>query len=180
MPFVDFFGFCFCVFEHSASTTSYTLSEYHEDRQGTEAPAEPGERFVKSPLQRILTAHIMGRWAKHKGALAHISLKRLIEMLQLQCAQRFPARPADPDSSLFAELFAASQPEPSQPDVSTAKDAPQLEPSWFSVGPFPEKVCNSFPAGRLTGFFLQEFRSAHPQDVYTRSQLHALHLQDVH
>jgi len=28
-------------------------------------------------------------------------------MLELQCAQRFPARPADPDSSVFAELFPA-------------------------------------------------------------------------
>jgi len=48
----------------------------HEDRQGAEAPAEPGERIAKSPLQRTLTAHITGRWAKHEGALAHISLKR--------------------------------------------------------------------------------------------------------
>jgi len=63
----------------------------HENRHGAEALAEPGERFAKSPLQRTLTAHIMGRWAKHKGALAHISLKRSIEMLALQCAQRFPA-----------------------------------------------------------------------------------------
>jgi len=66
-------------------------------------------------------AHIMGRWAKHEGSLAHISLKRSIEMLELQCAQRFPARPADPDSSVFAELFPASQPKPSQPNVPTEK-----------------------------------------------------------
>jgi len=55
----------------------------HEDWHGAEAPAEPGERIAKSPLQRTLTAHIMGHWAKHKGALAHISLKRLVEMLEL-------------------------------------------------------------------------------------------------
>jgi len=85
----------------------------HEDCQGAEALAEPGERIAKSPLQRTLMAHIMGRWAKHEGALAHISLKRSIEMLKLQCAQRFPARPAYHDSSVFAELFPASQPEPS-------------------------------------------------------------------
>jgi len=72
-----------------------------------------GEQFAKSPLQRTLTAHIMGRWAKHEGALAHIILKRSIEMLALQCAHRFPARPADPDSSVFAELYPALQPEPS-------------------------------------------------------------------
>ena len=65
----------------------------HEDRQGAEAPAEPGDRIAKSTLQRTLTAHIMGRWAKHEGALAHISLKRSIEMLELHCAQRFPTRP---------------------------------------------------------------------------------------
>ena len=55
----------------------------HEDRQGAEAAAEPGERIAKSPLQSTHTAHIMGHWAKHKGALAHISLKRLVEMLEL-------------------------------------------------------------------------------------------------
>jgi len=57
----------------------------HEDRQGAEAPAEPGERIAKSPLQRTLTALIMSRWAKHEGALAHISLERSIEMFELQC-----------------------------------------------------------------------------------------------
>ena len=39
----------------------------------------------------------------------------------MQCAQRFPARPADPDSSVFAELFPAPQSAPSQPNVPTAK-----------------------------------------------------------
>ena len=33
----------------------------HEDHQGAEALAEPGERIAESPLQRTLTAHIMGR-----------------------------------------------------------------------------------------------------------------------
>ena len=93
----------------------------NEDRQGAEALAEPGERIAKSPLQRTLTAHIMSRWAKHEGVLDHISLQRSVEMLALQCAQRFPARPADPDSSVFTELFPAPQPEPSQPNVPTAK-----------------------------------------------------------
>jgi len=58
----------------------------HEDRQGAEALAEPGKRIAKSLLQRTLTAHIMGRWAKHEKALAQISLKWSIEILQLQCA----------------------------------------------------------------------------------------------
>jgi len=110
----------------------------HEDRQGAEVLAEPGERIAKSLLQRTLTAHIMGRWAKHEGVLAHISLKRSVEMLELQCAQRFPARPADPDSSVFAELFPAPQPEPSQPNVPTEKAKP-MHLNWnplFSVRPF--------------------------------------------
>ena len=77
----------------------------HEDRQSAEALAETGERIVKSPLQRTLTAHIMSRWANHEGTLAHISPKRSIEMLELQCTQRFPARPAHPESSVFSELF---------------------------------------------------------------------------
>ena len=75
----------------------------------------------------------MGRWAKHSGALAHISLKRTIEMLALQCAHRFPARPADPDSSVFAELSPAPQPEPSQPNVPTEK-AKQMHLNWNSLG----------------------------------------------
>ena len=82
----------------------------HADRHGAETPAKPGGRIVKSPLQRTLTAHIMSRCFKHEGALAHISLQRSVEMLSFQCAQRFPARPADPDSSVFAELFPAPQP----------------------------------------------------------------------
>jgi len=114
----------------------------------------------------------MGRWAKHEGALAHISLKRLIEMFQLQCAQHFPARPADPDSSVFAELFPASQPEPSQLNVPTAK-AKQMHLTWNPLG-FLSDLSN------LAGFFLQEFWSAHLQDACTRSHSHALLLQDVH
>ena len=49
----------------------------------------------------------MSRWAKHDGALAQISLQRLVEMLSLQCAQRFPARPADPQDRHGAEAPAA-------------------------------------------------------------------------
>jgi len=72
-------------------------------------------------------------WAKHEGALAHISLKRSVEMLELQCAQRFPARPADPDSSVFAQLFPALQPKPSQPNVPTEK-AKQIHLNWDPLG----------------------------------------------
>jgi len=104
-----------------------------EDHQGTESLVTPGERIAKSLLQRTLTAHIMGRWAKHEGALAHISLKRSIEMLQLQCVQCFPARTADPDSSVFAELLPVSQPEPSQSNVPTAK-VEQMHLTWNPLG----------------------------------------------
>jgi len=101
----------------------------HADRQAAEASAEPGKRIAKSPLQRTLTAHIMGRWTKHAGALAPISVKRTVEMLELQRAQRFPACPANPASSVFAELFPAPQPEPSQPHVSTEK-AKEMHINW--------------------------------------------------
>ena len=111
----------------------------HEDRQGAEAPAQPGERIAKSPLQCTLTAHIMSRWTKHEGALAHISLKLSIEMLESQCAQPFPARPADPDSSVFAQLFHAPQPETSQTNVPTEK-AKQMHLNWSPLG-----FCQTFP-----------------------------------
>ena len=64
---------------------------------------------------------------------AHISLQRLVEMLVLQCAQRFPARPAEPDSSVFAELFPAPQLAPSQPNVPPAK-ARQMHLNWNPLG----------------------------------------------
>ena len=115
----------------------------HEDRQSAEVLAEPGERIAKSPLQRTLTAHIMSRWDKHEGALAHISLKRSIEMLELQCAQRFPARPADPESSVFSELFPAPQPEPSQPNVPKAK-AKQMHLNWNPLGFLSDLSTNKF------------------------------------
>jgi len=47
----------------------------HEERQGADASAEPGERTTKSPLQHTLTAQIMGLWAKHNGAVEQIGVK---------------------------------------------------------------------------------------------------------
>ena len=75
----------------------------------------------------------MGRWAKHEGALSHISLKRSVEMLELQRAQRFPASPANPASSVFAEFFPAPSPAPSQPNVPTEK-AKQMHLNWNPLG----------------------------------------------
>jgi len=128
----------------------------HEDRQGAEALAEPGERIAKSPIQRTLTVHIMSRWAKHEGALAHMSLKRSIEMLELQCAQSFPAWPADLDSSVFAELFPAPQPKPSQPNVPTKK-AKQMHLNWspldFLSDLSTNKLETRFPRDVWQAFF---------------------------
>jgi len=93
------------------------------------------------------------RWAKHEGALAHIRLTWLIEMLELQCAQRFPARPADPDSSFFEEFFPASQPEPSQPNVPKAK---QMHLTWN-------------PLGFLSDFSKHKSETRFPQEVWRRS-----------
>jgi len=56
----------------------------HDERQGADASAEPGERTTKSPLQRTLTAQIMGLWAKHNGAVEHIGVKLSLEMLEMQ------------------------------------------------------------------------------------------------
>jgi len=140
----------------------------HEDRQGAEAPAEPGERIAKSPLQRTLTAHIKGRWAKHEGALAHISLKRSVEMWELQCAQRFPVRPADPDSSVFAELFPAPQPEPSQPKVPTEK-AKQMHINWNPLGFLSDlsahkpEIETRFPPDVWQAFFCRSFGAPIPK-----------------
>jgi len=138
----------------------------HEDRHGAEAPAEPGETIAKSPLQRTLTVHIMGRWPKHEGALAHISLQWSVEMLALQCAHRFPARPAGPDSFVFAELFPAPQPEPSQPNVPTAK-AKQMHLNWNPLGFLSElskqKSVPRFPPDGWQVFFCRSFGAPIPK-----------------
>jgi len=137
-----------------------------QDFADTWALAEPGEPIAKSPLQRTLTVHIMGHWAKHEGALAHISLKRSIEMLELQCTQCFPARPADPDSSVFAELFPAPQPEPSQPDVPTEK-AKQMHLNWNPLGFLLDLSTNKFetcfPPDVSQAFFCRSFRAPIPK-----------------
>ena len=110
--------------------------------------------------------HIMGRWAKHEGAIAHISLQRSIEMLELQCTQRFPARPADPDSSVFAELFPAPQPEPSQPNVPTEK-AKQMHINWNPLGLLSDlsahKIATRFPPDVRQAFFCRSFGAPIPK-----------------
>jgi len=108
----------------------------------------------------------MGLWAKHEGALAHISLKQSIEMLELQCAQRFPSRPADPDSSVFAELFPVPQPEPLQPNVPTEK-ATQMHFNWNPVGFLSDLSTNKFetrfPPDVWQAFSCRSFRAPIPK-----------------
>jgi len=102
----------------------------------------------------------MSRWAKHEGALAHISLKRSIEMLELKCAQRFPAKPADPDSAVFAEIFPAPQPKPSQPKVPMEK-AKQMHLNWSPLGFMSDLSTNKletrFPPDVWQVFFCRSF-----------------------
>jgi len=114
---------------------------------------------------------------------AHISLQRSVEMLALQCAQRFPARPADPDFSVFAELFPAPQPEPSQPNVPRAK-AKQMHLNWNPLGFLSElsqqKSVTRCPPDFWQAFLCRSFGAPIPKMLAPRSQLHALLLQDVH
>jgi len=124
-------------------------------RGGQDADGLCKTTIYRPQLQHTLAAHIMGRWAKHEGALAHISLKRLVEMLELQCAQHFPARPSDPDFSVFAKLFPAPQPEPSQPNVPTEK-AKQMHLNWNPVG-FLSDLSTNKSATRFPPDFWQAF-----------------------
>jgi len=81
-------------------------------------------------------------------------------MLALHCVQRFPARPADPDSSVFAELFPAPQPEPSQPDVPTGKTE-QMHLNWnprgFLSDLSQQKSVTRFPPDVWQAFFCRSF-----------------------
>ena len=123
----------------------------------------------------------MSRWAKHEGALAHISLKRWIEV-ELQFAQHFPARPADSESSVLQSFF-LPQPEHSQPNVTTEK-AKQMHLNWSPLGFMLDLSTNKFetcfPLDVWQAFLCRSFGSAHPQDACPCSQSHALLLQDVY
>jgi len=81
-------------------------------------------------------------------------------LLELQRAQRFPARPADSDSSVFAELFPAPQPEPSQPNVPTEK-AKQMHINWNPLGFLSDfsahKILTRFPPDVWQAFFCRSF-----------------------
>ena len=95
-----------------------------------------------------------------------------IGMAWLLCYhERFPARPADPDPSVFAELFPApqpepSQPEPSQPNVPTAK-AKQMHLDWNPLGFLSElskqKSVTRFPPDVWQAFFCRSFGAPIPK-----------------
>ena len=80
--------------------------------------------------------------------------------------ERFPARPADPDPSVFAELFPAPQPEPSQPNVPTAK-AKQMHLNWNPLGFLSElshqKSVTRFPTDVWQAFFCRSFGAPIPK-----------------
>jgi len=87
-------------------------------------------------------------------------------MLELQCAQRFPARPADPDSSIFTELFPAPQHELSQPNVPTEK-AKQMHLNWSPLGFWSDLSTNKletrFPPDVWQAFFCRSFGAPIPK-----------------
>ena len=87
-------------------------------------------------------------------------------MLELQCAQRFPARPADPDSSVFAELFPAPQPEPSKPNVPM-EEAKQMHLNWNPLGFLSDLSTNKsetrFPLDVWQAFFCRSFGAPIPK-----------------
>jgi len=86
--------------------------------------------------------------------------------LELQCAQRFPARPADPDSSVFAELFPAPQPEPSKPNVPM-EEAKQMHLNWNPLGFLSDLSTNKsetrFPLDVWQAFFCRSFGAPIPK-----------------
>jgi len=71
-------------------------------------------------------------------------------MLEMQRAQRFPACPPNPDTSVFAELFpvSGSQPSPSQPNVRSEKEK-QMHINWspltFLSDPSAQRKLTRFP-----------------------------------
>ena len=87
-------------------------------------------------------------------------------MLALQCSQRFPTRPDDPDSSVFAELFPAPHSTPSQPDVPAAKAKKMhltLNPLGFLSDLSQQRSVTRFPPDIWQAFFCRSFGAPIPQ-----------------
>jgi len=129
-----------------------------KEGQGAEASDKQGDRIAKSPLQRSLTLQIMSQWSKHVGALDHIGLKRSVEMLELQRAQRFPASSTDPDTSVFAEFLPASQP----PEAPLEKEKRWLL-NWNSLAFLADlstqRISTRFPPVVWQAFFCRSLEA---------------------
>jgi len=82
----------------------------------------------------------------------HIGVKRSVEMLAMQRAQRFPAYPLNPDTSVFAGLFPASKPAPSQANARPEKEK-QMHINWN-------------PLAFLSDLSAQRLLTRFPQDVW--------------
>jgi len=138
----------------------------HEKCQGADASAEPDERTTTSPLQRTLTAQIMGLWAKHNGAVEHIGVKRPVEMLEIQRAQCFTACPPNPDTSVFAELFTASLPAASQSNARSEKEK-QMHMNWnplaFLLDFSAQRLLTRLPPDVWQAFFCRSFGAPIPK-----------------
>ena len=84
----------------------------------------------------------------------------------MQCAQRLPARPADPESSVFSELFPAPQPKPSQPNVPMEK-AKQMQLNWSPLGFMSDLSTNKsetrFPPDFWQAFFCRSLAAPIPK-----------------
>ena len=118
------------------------------------------------PLQCTLTAQIMGLWAKHNRVVEYIGVKRLVEMLEMQRAQRFPACSPNPDTSVFAELSPAFQPAPSQPNAHAVKQK-QMHINWnplaFLSDLSAKRLLTRFPPDIWQAFFCRSFRAPIPK-----------------
>jgi len=141
-----------------------------EEHQGADASAEPSGRTTKSPLQRTLTAQFMGLWAQHNG-----TVERLVEVLEMQRAKRFPVCPPKPDTSVFAKLFPASQPAPSQHNAHPEKGK-QMHINWNPIAVLwdlsAQRLLTRFPPDVWQAFFCRNFGATIPKSAKMLAHAH--------
>jgi len=93
-------------------------------------------------------------------------VKPLVEMMELQRVQCFPACPTNPDTSVFAEFFPASQPAPSQPKA-TSEEEKQMHVYWnplvFLLDFSAQRILTRFPPDVWQAFFCRSFRVPIPK-----------------
>jgi len=128
---------------------------YSEWREDTRYPFIGLSLVWKSFCQQEIWGKVM-TFCQRTSCISH----------PIGCGEGFPARPADPDSSVFAELFPAPQPEPSQPDVPTAK-AKQMHLNWNLLGFLSElwqqKSVTRFLPDVWQAFFCRSFGAPIPK-----------------